>query len=147
MAQSGNSPASFENPGLRRLAHRVVDQRLAERPDRAGHLVAAGDHVVERLLDPAAVFLGDHQRRQQLDGVEAVAGDLRENLVILEQRHRDELAEQGLEKHFFRLPLSTWQFINYCSGSSLENHLLSCLVRERVRVLPLRMPINFDGDC
>src|SRR4029079_10555523 len=40
---------------LRRLPDRVVDQRLAERPDRAGDLVAGGDDVVERLLDPVAV--------------------------------------------------------------------------------------------
>ena len=41
---------------LRRLTHRVVDQRLAERPDRAGDLVAGGDDVVERLFDPVAIF-------------------------------------------------------------------------------------------
>src|SRR5882762_1770928 len=39
--------------GLRRLPHRVVDQRLAERPDRAGDLVAGGDDGIERRLDPA----------------------------------------------------------------------------------------------
>jgi hypothetical protein len=39
---------------LRRPAHRVVDQRLAERPDRAGDLVTGGDDRVERGLDPVA---------------------------------------------------------------------------------------------
>ncbi|KAG5730989.1 hypothetical protein E4T56_gene17777, partial [Termitomyces sp. T112] len=81
---------------LLRPPHRVVHQRLAERPDRARDLVTAGDHVVERALDPVAVFFGDGERRQQLDGVAAVAGHLREDLVILEQRHGDELAEQAL---------------------------------------------------
>src|SRR5882757_8833972 len=85
-----------ESAVLRRLPHRVIDQRLAERPDRAGDLVAAGDHGIERLLDPVAVFLRDGQRRQQLDGVAAVAGDLGQDLVVLEQRHGDELAEQAL---------------------------------------------------
>src|SRR6185503_12656741 len=69
---------------LSRLPHGVVDQRLAERPDRAGDLVTGGDDVVERLFDPVAVFLCDHERRQQLDGMAAVAGDLGEDLVILE---------------------------------------------------------------
>src|SRR5260370_6613791 len=87
---------SLWSTGSRRLASRVVDQSLAERPDRAGDLVAGGDDGIERGFDPAAVFFGDRQRRQQLDGVAAVAGDLREDLVILEQRHRDELAEQTL---------------------------------------------------
>ena len=49
---------------LRRLAHGVVDQGLAERPDRAGDLVAGGDDGVERGLDPVAVLFGDGQRRQ-----------------------------------------------------------------------------------
>src|SRR5689334_20998413 len=84
------------NVTLRRLPHRVVDQRLAERPDRAGDLVAAGDDGVEGRLDPFAVLVADDERRQELDGVAAVAGDLGQDLVILEQRHGDELAEQAL---------------------------------------------------
>src|SRR6266576_533008 len=93
-----------ENFVLRRLAHGVVDQCLAERPDRAGNLVTGGDHGIERRLDPVAILLGDGQRRQQLDGVAAVAGDLRENLVILEQRHRNELAEEALVGGFENVP-------------------------------------------
>jgi len=58
--------------------------------------VAAGDHGVERPLDPVAIFLGNGERRQQLDGVAAVAGDLRQDFLVLKQRHRDELAEQAL---------------------------------------------------
>src|ERR1700680_4733788 len=85
---------SLWSTGSRRFTHRVVDQRLAERPDRAGDLVAGGDDGIERGFDPAAVFFGDGQRRQQLDGVAAVAGDLGEDLLILEQRHRYALAQQ-----------------------------------------------------
>ena len=87
---------SLWSKGSRRFAHGVVDQRLAERPDRAGDLVAGGDDGIERGFDPVAVLFGDRQRRQQLDGVAAVARDLGEDLVIFEQRHRDELAEQAL---------------------------------------------------
>src|ERR1700693_1019919 len=50
---------------LSRFAHGVVDQRLAQRPDRAGDLVTVGDDGIERGLDPVAVFLSDGQRRQQ----------------------------------------------------------------------------------
>src|SRR6266851_8947738 len=95
---------SLWSTGLSRFAHGVVDQGLAERPDRAGDLVAGGDDGIERGFDPAAVFFGNGQRRQQLDGVAAVAGDLREDLVILEQRHRDELAEQTLVGGLEQIP-------------------------------------------
>jgi hypothetical protein len=50
---------------LRRPAHGVIHQRLAERTDRAGDLVAGGNHGIEGFFDPAAIFLGDGQRRQQ----------------------------------------------------------------------------------
>src|SRR5579863_1092275 len=89
---------------LRRSAHCVIHQRLAERPDRAGNLVAGSDYGIERGLDPVAVLFGDGQRRQQLDGVTAVAGDLGQDLVILEQRHRNELAEQALVGGFEHVP-------------------------------------------
>src|ERR1700751_1353179 len=73
------------------FAHGVVDQRLAERPDRAGNLVAGSDDGVERRLDPRAVLFGDGQRRQQLDGMAAVARHLGQDLVVLEQWHRNQL--------------------------------------------------------
>jgi len=41
------------------------------------------------LFDPRAVFVGDGQRRQQLDRMVAVSGDLREQLVVVEQRDDD----------------------------------------------------------
>src|ERR1700694_4568513 len=82
--------------GLRRSAHGVVDQGLAQRPDRAGDLVDGGDHGIERGLDPVAILFGDGQRRQQFYRVAAVAGDLGENLVVLERWPGDELAEQTL---------------------------------------------------
>src|SRR5437016_8965851 len=71
---------AYYDSRLRRLPHRVVDQRLAERPDRAGHVVAAGDDGIERGFDPFAVFVGDRERRQELDGMAAVAGDLGQDL-------------------------------------------------------------------
>src|SRR3954466_8184305 len=46
----------------------------------------------------------DHERRQQLDGMAAVAGDLRQDLVILEQRYGDELAEQALVGSLQQIP-------------------------------------------
>src|ERR1700730_11939915 len=85
-----------ERAASRRFTHGVVDQRFAERPDRAGNLVAGRDHRIERRHDPVAVLFGDGQWRAQVYRVAAVAGDLGQDLVILEQRHRDELAEQAL---------------------------------------------------
>ena len=41
-----------------------------------------GDHGVEGALDPVAIRFGDDQRRQELDGVAGVAGDLVEDLVL-----------------------------------------------------------------
>ena len=99
-----SSQAPRNDERLSRLPDRVVDQRLAERPDRAGDLVAVGDDGVERPLDPVAILVGDGQRRQQLDGVAAVAGNLGEDLVVLEQRHGDELAEQPLVGGFQHVP-------------------------------------------
>ena len=54
-------------------AHRVFDQRLAQRPDGAWNAVRAGDDGVEGLHDPVAVLVGDDERREQLDRVAAVA--------------------------------------------------------------------------
>ena len=50
---------------------------------------------IERLHDMVAVCVRDHQRRQEFDRVAAVAGDLDEDVVILEQRDGDELTEQA----------------------------------------------------
>src|SRR3954469_19564639 len=58
-------------------AHGVLDQRLAERPDRAG-MVTVGDHVIERTHDPVAVGIIDDQGWKQLDRVAAVARNLGE---------------------------------------------------------------------
>ncbi len=74
----------------------VADQGLAKRPDGARHAVAAGDDLVERADDPAAILVCDDESGQQLDGVACVSGDLTEDLVFLEQRNGDELAEQTL---------------------------------------------------
>ena len=63
-----------------------------------------GDDVVERLFDPRAVFVGDGQRRQQLDRMIAVPGDLREQFVVVEQRNHDQLAEQSATRGFQQIP-------------------------------------------
>src|SRR5690242_19661648 len=75
---------------------RVVGQRLAQRPHRARHAVRIGDDGAERRFDPRAIIVRDHQRRQELDGGTAMARDLDEDLVRLEQRQRDQLAEEAL---------------------------------------------------
>src|SRR6185437_15006228 len=95
-ARGGSAVESKRIATLCRSPDGIVDQGLAERPDRAGDLMAGGDHVIERPLDPIAVLFGDIQGRQQLDRVTAVTGDLSEDLVVLEQWDRDELAEQAL---------------------------------------------------
>src|SRR6202521_5349652 len=89
---------------IRARAQRVVDQGLAERPDGAGHPVTAGDHAVERPFDPCAILVRDDQRRQELDRMTGMAGDLAENLVLLEQGYGDELAEQPLACRFQSVP-------------------------------------------
>ena len=59
-----------------------------------------GDDVVERSLDQMAVLIRDGQRGQQLDRMVAVARDLREQFVIIEQRDDDQLAEQSAARGF-----------------------------------------------
>src|SRR5712691_9548404 len=66
--------------------------------------MAAGNDRVEGGLDPGAVLLGDDERRQQLDRMAAMTGDLAQNLVLLEQRYRDELTEQARAGRFKQVP-------------------------------------------
>ncbi len=66
--------------------------------------MAAFDHRVECAGDPVAVLFRDRQCRQQLDGMAGVAGDLTEDLVILEQRNGDQLAEQALARRLQHAP-------------------------------------------
>src|SRR3984893_1611466 len=72
----------------------IADQRLAERPEGARNPMRGGDDLIECTLDPVAVLLRDDERRQQLDGMAGVTGDLGEHLVVAEQRDGDPLAEQ-----------------------------------------------------
>jgi hypothetical protein len=37
----------------------VISERFAERPDSSGNAMAVSDDVVERALNPVAVFVGD----------------------------------------------------------------------------------------
>src|SRR5438132_10387918 len=98
-AKGGKSPARSVLG-----AHCVTDQGLSERPGGARHAVAGGDHRVERVDDPLAIGLRERQRRQQLDGMAAVTGDLGENLVVLEQRNGNKLAEQALAGGLDKMP-------------------------------------------
>jgi len=74
-------------------AHRVADQGFAQRPYRARDTMTVGDDRIEGTQDPIAIGIGNDQRRQKLDGVTGVAGDLTENFVLLEERYGNELAE------------------------------------------------------
>src|SRR4051812_42066360 len=84
--------------------HRVIDQRLAQRPGGAGHAMRTGDDLVEGALDPRTVVVGEGQRRLQLHRMIAVAGHKAQNLVLLEQRNGDELAEQSGVHGLQRVP-------------------------------------------
>ncbi len=57
--------------------------------------MAIGDDRIEGTFDPLAISLRDHKRRKQLHGVVCMARDLDKDLMILEQRDRDELAKQA----------------------------------------------------
>ena len=78
---AGAPPRNDEQTLTSRL-NGIADQGLAERPDRARHPMGGGDHVVEGVLDQVAILIGDDERRQQLDGVAGMAGDLGQHLVV-----------------------------------------------------------------
>src|SRR5208283_5680659 len=50
---------------------------------------------VEGTFDPLAIRLRDDKRRKKLHGEVCVTSELDEDLVVLEQRDRDELAKQA----------------------------------------------------
>ncbi len=61
--------------------------------------MAVGNDSFEGMLDPVAIRVIDDERRQKLDDVIAVACHLNQDLMILEQRNGDELAEEaGLDR-------------------------------------------------
>lgn len=66
--------------------------------------MAIGDDRIESMFDPLAIGLRDDQRRKQLHGKVCVARDLHEDLMILEQRDRDELAKQAGADRFEQGP-------------------------------------------
>src|SRR5262245_48287006 len=82
----------------------VIYKRPAQRPDRPGDAVTVRNDRFESALDPVAVVVRDGERREQLDGVAAVPGNLRENAVLFEQRDRDQLAEQPLARGLQQAP-------------------------------------------
>ena len=81
--QVRESSASGGDP----CANGVADQRFAKLPDRTGRAAAITDRTIARS------FVGDGQRRQELDRVVAVPGNLGEQLVLVEQRNHDQLAK------------------------------------------------------
>ena len=82
----------------------VVGQGFAERPNRARHAMAICDDCIEGAFDPLAIRLRDYKRRQKLNGGVCVASDLDEDLVVLEQRDRDELTKQAGADRFEQGP-------------------------------------------
>jgi len=89
---------------LRSPVHRMAGQIFSERPDGAGDAVALGDDGVKTARDPIAVSFGNHECRQELDGMAGMTGDLAQQLMVLEQRDRDELAEQTDPGGFESMP-------------------------------------------
>ena len=73
----------------------ITDESLSKLPYGARRPMCSGNHGVERLLDPCAVLVRDGQRGQELDRMIAVSRNLGEQLVIVEQRDHDQLAEQS----------------------------------------------------
>src|SRR6188768_1746698 len=84
--------------------HGVTDQRLAQGPDRARHLMTVRNRGVECAHDPVAIRIRQHKRRDELDRVAALARGLAEDLVVLEQRDCDDLTEQAFLRGFQHTP-------------------------------------------
>ena len=55
---------------------------------------ALGEHVVERVGEQLDLVVAGDERRQELDDVHVVGGDLGEDAVAVEERHDDHLREQ-----------------------------------------------------
>src|SRR5271155_541882 len=63
-----------------------------------------GDRLLERRREAPDLLLLDHERGQHLDRVHAVARNLAEDPVLVEQRHGDELGEEAGLTPLDRLP-------------------------------------------
>src|SRR5262249_46366819 len=62
---------------------------------RSRHVLRLPEHLGERVREPIDVTLLDDERRQSLEHVDAVAGDLAEDSVVAEERADHELAEEA----------------------------------------------------
>ena len=82
----------------------ITDESLPKLPYGTCRPMRIGDDVVERSFDQMAVLIRDGQRGQQLNRMVAVARDLREQFVIIEQRDDDQLAEQSAARGFQQIP-------------------------------------------
>ena len=81
----------------RRRRDRAVP-RAIRKPKRAiarGTRSAAATTVLQGVGEAADLVFLDQQRRQRLDHVHAVTGHLAQDLVLVKQRHRDQLREQA----------------------------------------------------
>src|ERR1700730_10711609 len=67
----------------------------AEACQRGGVALGGGDRLLKRSCEAPDLRLLHHQRGQRLDRVHVVAGNLAQDLVPVEQRHRHELGEQA----------------------------------------------------
>src|ERR1017187_501805 len=85
-------------------AHRIVDQRFAERPDGTRNAVRTRNDRIECIEDPIAVVICNHERREYLDRMAVVTRHLAKNLVILEQWNCDQLTEQTLARALEQVP-------------------------------------------
>src|SRR6185295_12430107 len=95
VASSGGTTATLQA---------VAGKGAAQIPNCAGDAVTVGDNFFKPVADPGAVLLIQGQRRNELDDVHAVAGDLGNDAVLLQQGNGDELAEQALACLFQQRP-------------------------------------------
>src|SRR5579872_818907 len=98
---SRGSGASWSRP---LAVQRALGERLAELEDERGVAVRVVQHVVERLDEVGDLRLADDERRQQLDHVHVVGGDLGEDAVAVEERADDQLREEPLAGALHHLP-------------------------------------------
>src|SRR4051794_3141454 len=64
-------------------------------PGGTGDAECVGEHILHRGQEPVHVLTGDGDGREELDDLGVVAGDLREDLVLLHERDHDHLAEDA----------------------------------------------------
>ena len=85
--------ATAGKPAASRQTRRTAAR--AAKPSAAREMCCAlHEHLLERAREPVDVVLRDHERRQALQHVEAVARDLAQDVVVAEERPDHELREE-----------------------------------------------------